>query len=210
MDPQQIAKELRLAKKTFNVITCALIEQLLCLFKDNGTLRFLKDELERFAKDPKNNHVPAVKYFKTMNLATTVAPKVDRDAGSIVVGELVIRKDPVIFTDAVGVVIPELEALGIILWGPLPFSHTLKPLPGMKEKWPRLNKTNQEMVWDYLIRMAKTSAQVVIGMQMTDGRLPAVMEDLAKKGVAAHPGMTEEQFARFAEEVRNACVPPSK
>lgn len=75
----------------------------------------------------------------------------------------------------------------------------------MKEKWPKLTKTNQEMVWDYLIRMAKTSAQVVIGMQMVDGRLPEIVQKLAEKGVAAHPGMTESQFAQFAEQVKDAC-----
>lgn len=187
----QVTRELRLAKKTFNVISCALIEQLLGLFKDNGTLKFIKEELTRFSKDPKNNHVPAIKYFKTMNMVTKIKPKVDRvdsDLNTIVVGELVVRKDPVIFTDAVGIVIPELEALG------------------MSDKWPRLSSANQEMVWDYLIRMAKTSAQVVIGMQMTDGRLPGVIEDLAKKGVAAHPGMTEEQFAQFTDQVKSACI----
>lgn len=111
----QVTKELRLAKKTFNVISGALIDQLLSLFKDNGTLKFIKEELDRFAKDPKNSHVPAVKYFKTMNMATKVKPTTvgrGTDESAIVVGELIIRKDPVIFTDAVGVTIPELEALG--------------------------------------------------------------------------------------------------
>lgn len=109
----EAARDLKMAKKTFNTVCGVLITQLLTLFKDNGTLKFIKDELDRFAKDPKNSHVPAVKYFKTMNLATKVKPsEPGREAGAIVVGELVVRKDPIIFTDAVGVTIPELEALG--------------------------------------------------------------------------------------------------
>jgi hypothetical protein len=194
MDKGKAGRDLRVAKKTFNVITNALIDQLLCLFADNGTLRFLKEELQRFASDPRSNHVPAVKYFKTMNLATKVEPKAVRgplpEESTIVVGELIIRNDPVIFTDAVGVKIPELEALG------------------MQEKWPLLSKTNQDIVWDYLVRMAKTSAQVVIGMQMVDGTLPNVVQQLTEKGVQAHPGMTEAEFTKFAEEVKLAL--PSK
>lgn len=76
----------------------------------------------------------------------------------------------------------------------------------MKEKWPKLSLTNQEMVWDYLIRMAKTCAQIVIGMQMIDGRLPDVMQTLADKGVTAHPGMSEKEFVQFAENVKSACL----
>lgn len=76
----------------------------------------------------------------------------------------------------------------------------------MKEKWPRLSAANQEMVWDYIIRMAKTCAQVVIGMQMIDGRLPNMMQSLAEKGISAHPGMSEKEFAHFADQVKSACL----
>lgn len=112
-DTQHAIRDLRLAKKTFNVISGALIDQLLNLFKDNGTLKFIKEELVRFSKDPKNCHVPAVKYFQTMNIPTKIKPVADDEQRSVVVGELIIRKDPVIFTDDVGVKIPELEALGM-------------------------------------------------------------------------------------------------
>ncbi len=184
-----VDKEVRLAKRTFNAISIALVDQLLRLFEDNGTLKFIKGELQLFAKDPKRNHVPAVRYFKTMNLPTAL--KRDHDAGVgddsvIVVGELVVRKDPVLFTDAVGVKISELENLGMI------------------EKWPMLSKTNQEMVWDYLLRMAKTSAQVVIGTQMLSGQLAPILEKLSEKGTQVHPGMSETQFTEFAKDVKDA------
>lgn len=185
---RKAAKDLKLAKKTFNVITSALMDQLLVLFTNDATLKVLKVELAKFAADLGSNHVPAVKYFTTMNLATKIKSKIDDKDDAIVVGELIVRKDPVIFTKDVGVVIPELEALG------------------MQDKWPKLNTANQEMVWDYLIRMAKTSAQVVIGMQMVDGRIPAIIKDLADKGVRARPGMSEQELAHFAEQVKETCL----
>ena len=123
-----------------------------------------------------------------MNLATAVKSTIERgDDEKIVVGELVLRQDPVIFTDEVGVVIPELEALN------------------MKDKWPKLSETNKVLVWDYLSRMAKTSAQVVIGMQATSGQLTEIIQTLAEKGITAKPGMTEEQLSQFAEQVKSVC-----
>ena len=188
MDKANPAKDLRLAKKTFNVITVALIDQLLALFKDDGTLKFIKNEIEQTSKDPKNNHVGAVRFFRAMNLATAVKSTIERgDDEKIVVGELVLRQDPVIFTDEVGVVIPDLEALN------------------MKDKWPKLSETNKVLVWDYLSRMAKTSAQVVIGMQATSGQLTEIIQTLAEKGITAKPGMTEEQLSQFAEQVKSVC-----
>lgn len=187
-----MASEIRRSKKTFNVVAKALIEQLLTLFEGEQTLIFFMSELDRFASDKKQDHVPSANFFTTMNIETKIPPSQESGESSgrvlgdkIVVGELVIRKDDRLFGPDTGVSIPALEALGL------------------KEKWPRLSATNREMVWDYLIRMAKCSAQVVLGMQMMDPKMQQVMKELQSKSTL-QPGASEAEFNAFARQVQEA------
>jgi hypothetical protein len=181
--------EIRRAKKTFNIISIALIDQMLTLFKEDATLQFLKSEIEKMAVDKKNDHVCAANYFKTMNIETKIPPSKDLGReeddpvlGKVVVGELVIRMDDRLFGPDTGVAIPVIDQLGL------------------KEKWPKLSEKNKQMVWDYLIRMAKAAAQVVIGTQMTN---PEFMGTIQKSmsGVNVQPGMTEADFTKMAKQV---------
>ena len=182
-----MASEIRRAKKTFNVISVALIDQLTTLFPGEQTLIFFKSEMDRLSKDRKQDHVAAVNFFNTMNIETKIPPlAADRILGDkVVVGELVIRKDDRVFGPDTGVVIPALEALGL------------------KDKWPRLSATNRNMVWDYLIRMAKCAAQVVLGMQMMDPKMQQVVKELQSKSTL-QPGASEADFNAFARQVQEA------
>lgn len=139
--------QLRLYKKTFNVLSCALITQLQRLFTDGGpVLNFLKGEIETYSKSKLEDHVPGAKFFATMNTQTTI----ERGTEFVSVGELVLTKDERLFNGQCGVEIPELQALGIV------------------RNWPTISTENRNIIWDYLIRMAKTSARIVItGNAMT-------------------------------------------
>ena len=182
-----MASDVRRAKKTFNVISKALIDQLLTLYAGDKTLIFLKDEIERCGADRKQDHVPAGNFFNTMNIKTKIIPDQERMVGeeAVVVGELVIRKDPRLFTPETGVTIPILEAMGLC------------------EKWPKLSEVNKEMVWGYLVRMAKAAAQVVMGMQILD---PKIAEALRQVQSTSHlkPGATEAEVCEFTKKVKEA------
>ena len=184
-----MTSEIRRAKKTFNVVSVALIDQLLVLFKEEPKLIFFKEEMQRLSADKKQDHLPAANFFQTMNIETKIEPSGDTkragDDGKIVVGELVIRKDDRLFGPEVGVTVAALEVLNL------------------KEKWPKLTQANKDMVWDYLIRMAKSAAQVVFGMQMMDPKMQGIMRDLQSKCTLA-PGASEEEFTAFATQVRTA------
>jgi len=174
--------EIRRAKKTFNIISAALIDQLLVLFPQEPKLIFFKEEIQRLGKDPKEAHVPAANFFETMNIET----KLMSEDGPIVVGELIVRKDERLFGNDTGVTIAALETLGI------------------KDKWPKLSATNKEMVWDYLIRMSKACAQVVLGMQMiADPKLKSVVMEMEKGNFPTlAPGASEQEFRDFSRKVK--------
>ena len=189
-----MTSEIRRAKKTFNVIATTLIDQLLTLFEGEQTLIFFRSELDRLAKDKKQDHVPAANFFNTMNIETKIPPSQDAASAGVrilgdkvVVGELIIRKDDRLFGPDAGVTIPALEALGL------------------KGKWPELTPANRELVWDYLIRMAKCAAQVVLGMQMMDPQMQKVMQDLQSKSTL-RPGASEAEFNAFAKQVQDAVT----
>jgi hypothetical protein len=97
-----MSNEIRRAKKTFNVIAAALIDQLLTLFKGEQKLIFFKSEIENFAKNKKQDHVPAANYYNAMNIETEIPPSADvgerPNGGKIVVGELVITRMSVSLT----------------------------------------------------------------------------------------------------------------
>lgn len=182
-----MASELRRAKKAFNVVSIALIDQLLAMFKGEPVLTFFRGEIEKFAADPKTAHVPAANYFGTMNVATKIKPAVlpegaDPEA-EVVVGELVVCRDERLFGPDCGVVVPALEALGL------------------KAKWPKLSAAEKEMVWGYLGRLATHAAQVVVGMQMSDPKMRAALEQLSQEG-GLQPGATAAEYAKAAERAR--------
>ena len=180
--------ELKRAKKTFNVISVALIDQLLKIFGEEPVLMFFRSEIEKFSKDRADDHVPAANFFGTMNVETKLARESDRMSDPIPVGELIIRKDERLFGPETGVVIPALEALGLC------------------QKWPKLSPANKEMVWGYLIRMAQTSTQVVVGMRMHSGMLKQVVQDLKDSGAQLRPGASDAEYAEFARHVRELAV----
>ena len=151
------ASDIRRSKKTFNVLCKTLIEQLLALYPDQPTLRLVLSELARVSSNKKEDHVGCVRYFKTMNQPTKIA---DPKSGEpVLVGELIMEKDPRLFAEDCGVKVPELDALD------------------MRGKWPSLTAINKEMVWDYLRRMAECSAKVVVGMSVTKQKIEEAMKD---------------------------------
>jgi hypothetical protein len=181
-----MASELRRAKKAFNVVSIALIDQLLAMFKGEPVLSFFRGEIEKFAADPKTAHVPAANYFGTMNVATKIKPVVGEGSdpeAEVVVGELVVCRDDRLFGPDCGVVVPALEALGL------------------KAKWPKLSPAEKEMVWGYLGRLATHAAQVVVGMQMSDPKMRAALEQLSKEG-GLQPGATAAEYAKAAERAK--------
>lgn len=177
-----MATELRRAKKAFNIVSIALIDQLLAIFKEEPVLMFFRGEVEKFAKDAKTSHVPAANYFGTMNIATKVKPA-EGSEGEVVVGELVVCRDDRLFGPECGVVVPALEALGL------------------KSKWPKLTAMEKEMVWGYLGRLATHAAQVVVGMQISDPRMREALEQLSKEG-GLHAGATAAEYAKAAERAK--------
>ena len=192
-----MASELRRAKKAFNVVSVALIDQLLSIFKGEPVLTFFRGEIVKFSEDVKNAHVPAANYFGTMNVATKIKPepaangKVPEDE-EVVVGELVVCHDERLFGPECGVVVPALEALGL------------------KAKWPKLNPSEKAMVWDYLARLATHAAQVVVGMQMADPRMRATLEAMSHecgdaKGMLNH-GATRAEYAQATARVKKVLA----
>lgn len=133
-------KEKDLAKKTFNATAGGLFRELGKLFPSDVKLLFLSGELEKFSKEKKDAHVPAVKFFKSMGAPSGVLSLANN--GEVApVGELVINKDERLFTDAEAS-IPGLDAVDF------------------KAKWAALSAANKVLVWNYLDRMAALSAKV--------------------------------------------------
>lgn len=172
-----MAAELRRAKKTFNVVSTALIDQLLAAFPNEPVLTFFRGEIDKLAADPKTAHVPAANFFATMNVATKIQAT-DSDEMTVV-GELVVRHDERLFGPECGVVVPALEALGL------------------KAKWPKLSAKEREMVWGYLGRLATHAAQVVVGTQMSDPKMKAAIEEIVAGKETGGPN-----YAAAAAKVR--------
>lgn len=179
-----MATELRRAKKAFNVVSIALIDQLLSIFKNEPVLEFFRGEVEKMAADPKTAHVPAANYFGTMNVATKIkaVPAAGDPQVEVVVGEMVVCRDERLFGTECGVVVPALEALGL------------------KAKWPRLSASEKDMVWGYLGRMATHAAQVVVGMQMSNPKLRAELMELSKNEKMA------ADYAKATERVKSVLL----
>ena len=184
--------EVRRAKKTFNIVATSLIDSLIAIFGQETKLVFLKEEMERMSKDPKDMHVPAANFFKTMNIVTAIRSETDPDR-VIVVGELIARTDERLFTPETKVSIPALEQLDI------------------PAKWPKLNAKNKVKMWELLVRLAALSSQVVIGTQLLDH--PEMLEAIKKLQGSEHalqPGASEAQYVEFAKLVENSLLAKTK
>lgn len=154
----------KLAKKTFNVVAKVFIEQLLKTSSDGdggSTLTFFLSELEYQSTKKDMDHVPATKFFTTMNTMTEIDNK--DGSGKACVGELIMGKDDRLFTPQVGVEIDSLKAMNLT------------------ERWPKMSQANKDLTWDYLIRLAKASAQFVVATKVTKERIKEVLEEEAKK-----------------------------
>lgn len=133
-------KDKDLSKKTFNAVAGGLFRELGKLFPGDVKLAFLSGELEKFSKEKKDAHVPAIKFFKALN-GPSGLPSLAAPTEIAPVGELIINKDERLFTNAEAS-IPDLDAIDF------------------KGKWTQLSSLNKAAVWSYLDRMATLSAQV--------------------------------------------------
>ena len=181
-----MAADLRRAKKTFNIVSIALIDQLLGMFKEEPTLKYFKSEIQRYLTHPTDSHVPAANYFDTMNVETKVPPP-EGETDALVVAELILKKDERLFGPECGVVVPALEVLNL------------------KAKWPLLRPSEKLLVWGYLERLATHATQVVIGMQML---IPEMREALQK--ISQQMKDDPEEFARRTKSVLHAAAAAKK
>lgn len=127
-------------RKTFNTVASGLFKELGKLFPTHPKLLFLANELEGLSKDHQNSHIPAIKFFKSMNSPSGVPSSVDPE-NIAPLGELIINRDDRLFS-APDAVVPGLEAADF------------------KMLWGELGEENRARVWDYLNRMAELSARV--------------------------------------------------
>lgn len=188
-----MAAEVRRAKKTFNIVAIKLIENITSIFGPSPKLDFFKAEIERMQKDPKEAHVAAANFFKTMNTPTAIKSSID-GGHVVVVGELIVRNDERLFIPAeIKTSIAALEELGI------------------PEKWPKLNATNKVKMWDFLTRLATLSSQVVMGTQMLAH--PELLEVLKSAQTDCEPlkaGATEAEYIEYAKKLENSILGKTK
>ena len=168
-------KHLRLVKKTFNVISVAMINQLLTIFKNDPSLKLFKEQIQEFA-ETKEDFTPALHYFQTMNIETLLEGKY----GKMAVGEMVLNKDARLFTGEVGVRVPALDALQL------------------SQKWPKLSEKNQDYMWDYLIRMANHSVEIAMLMRLEEN--PSLVSQFASLP-KLNPRATAEEYRAYTNEL---------
>jgi hypothetical protein len=164
------------AKKSFNLISSTLLEQLNEIFPGDIALITTRAALGVLIADTNTNHLPALKYFNTMNKKTNMK----NAAGIVTVGELICRKDDVLFKKDIGVEIPELDAMKL------------------KDKWAKLSEKEREIVWEYLIKMAKFSALTVLG----SGEILNIVGEVLE-GKRVVPGMSENDFVELAKHIKS-------
>jgi hypothetical protein len=181
--------ELRLNKKTFNVVGAALFREIGKIFPNDPKLLFLSQELARFSKNKQKDHVPAMQFFKAMNLPTGLVSS--EDPSSIaVVGECVLTHDPRLFSEECPVSIPQLDSVDF------------------KKKWAMLSALNREFVWGYLERMATLSAKIATAISIDAGDIMGLMQAVsqasAEAPAASDPNelMTHPAVAAMAEGIR--------
>lgn len=135
--------EARRDKKAFHVIAKTFIGQLIGLIGENLTLSTFANELELQAKNKELDHVAPTKFFQTMNTVTEFDSEAEPGEKACI-GEMVLRCDERLFSGKVSV--PVLDSLQLV------------------QIWPKLSGENKVLVWDYLKRLAKHSAQFVVAV----------------------------------------------
>lgn len=182
--------EKRLCKKTFNSVGAAFFREIGKIFPNDPKLMFLAEELKRFSTMKDKDHVPAMQFFKAMNVATGLrsvhAPEV------AVVGELVLNHDDRLFSAECTAVIPQLDAVDF------------------KTKWGKLSQANRQFVWGYLDRMAQLSAKVAAFIAIGQGDVQdmlAAVGDLAKRNPHTFDGDDEHKImAAVLDDAKVAAI----
>jgi hypothetical protein len=167
--------------KIFNSTARALIRQLDKVFPHEVKLGILRDELERYsAKDCENPHVPAMMFYKSMELGTGIfsLPRGEEEdeEREIQIGEMILNHDARLFSDECKASIQALEALDL------------------KTKWKLLDAENRNIMWDYLERLAKKSSEVAAHARAPE--LDSIVERIKKMADALPPGLSEDEKTR--------------
>ena len=164
----------------FNTLAKCFFAQLALIFPHDATLEQLRKELERFAKNPKESHVPGVKFCLSMNNMTGISVRFEGKMVECSVGDMILMKDKRLFSDECKAEIPELDALSF------------------KPKWATLNPEEQEVVWGYLTRMSEASANVYLSTVITKQSVMDMVDAVKGAGTAGKidpKASPEEQVA---------------
>jgi len=135
-------------QKCFNRVATSFFRELAKIFPTDAKLQFLSSELLRMSSDKTKDRIPGIKFFHNMNSVAL---------DNITVGEMIMTKDDRLFSEDSKVTIPQLEILNF------------------KQKWKVLCDENKCVVWGYLERMAKLSAQVFVTNTVTEQDVALVM-----------------------------------
>lgn len=126
--------------KLFTASAKALMRQIDITFPNEIVTKTIQDALNEFsAKACKTPHVPAMKFFSSMNIPTGIP---DGKGGIVPLRDMILNHDSRMFSDECNMKIPELEAIDL------------------KAKWKVLSDENREVMWQYLERMARLAFQV--------------------------------------------------
>lgn len=159
--------------KLFNALSSAFMGELGKMFTHETTLRFIKEELDRYSsKKCKTPWVPGLKFYKSMQIKTGIK---DAKGTEFTLGDMILDHNDRLFSDECTADIPELSAINL------------------KAKWKDLNDKNRAIAWDYLDRMARSSAQVASTQALKSGELDDVTSSIREIADKLPPGMSDEE-----------------
>lgn len=173
--PTNIKADLRLNKKTFNAVAAAFFKEIGKIFPSDPKMLFLSQELQRLSKKPHKDHIPAMQFFKAMNVPTGLPSLTDGSAA--VVGELVLTHDERLFAPNCNATIPQLDAVDF------------------KNKWAMLSTANRQFVWGYLERMAALSAKVATALTIDAGDIMELVHAVTQASQASPETDEQERIA---------------
>lgn len=129
--------------KAFNAITGVLLKNLAMKFPAEPIILFFQKELTELSKSPTKWRIPASSFFTQVHVLTRY--KNEQTGKPIPYVDLLIEKDPRAMEEPIPIAI--LNAIGL------------------SKKFNSLPKKDQDIIWDYLIRMVKTCATAVTSNQ---------------------------------------------
>jgi len=144
------------SKKKFNTSLMTLIKNMRSVFPSDTGLATLEAEVKKMIRARNTSDLPLVNFAK----------KISETSGGADVGELIMKRDERVLLDPV-VSISLLRSINI------------------GEKWPKLSKDNQAVVWDLLAMLVQSAMQYMI-------LLTASPEDMVKISMDVLRGKPEE------------------